>query len=48
MLNAETGVRGYLVARDPEFLEPNQLAQKKLYRSPDQISSNRLGITLNN
>jgi PAS domain S-box-containing protein len=30
MLNAETGVRGYLVAGDPEFLEPNQIAQKSL------------------
>jgi CHASE3 domain sensor protein len=30
MLNAETGVRGYLVAGDPEFLEPNQLAQKSV------------------
>jgi PAS domain S-box-containing protein len=30
MLNAETGVRGYLVAGDPEFLESNKLAQKNL------------------
>jgi PAS domain S-box-containing protein len=30
MLNAETGVRGYLVAGDPEFLEPNQVAQKSI------------------
>jgi PAS domain S-box-containing protein len=30
MLNAETGVRGYLVSGDPEFLEPNQIAQKTL------------------
>jgi PAS domain S-box-containing protein len=30
MLNAETGVRGYLVSGDPEFLEPNRVAQKTL------------------
>jgi PAS domain S-box-containing protein len=30
MLNAETGVRGYLVAGDPEFLESDQIAQKSL------------------
>ena len=30
MLNAETGVRGYLVAGDPEFLESHQIAQKTL------------------
>ncbi len=30
MLNAETGVRGYLVSGDPEFLEPYQVAQKSL------------------
>jgi PAS domain S-box-containing protein len=30
MLNAETGVRGYLVSGDPEFLEPNQVAQKSM------------------
>jgi PAS domain S-box-containing protein len=30
MLNAETGVRGYLVAGNPEFLEPHQVAQKSL------------------
>jgi PAS domain S-box-containing protein len=30
MLNAETGVRGYLVSGDPEFLESNQVAQKTL------------------
>jgi PAS domain S-box-containing protein len=30
MLNAETGVRGYLVSGEPEFLEPNQMAQKNL------------------
>jgi PAS domain S-box-containing protein len=30
MLNAETGVRGYLVSGDPEFLEPNQAAQNSL------------------
>lgn len=30
MLNAETGVRGYLVSGDPEFLEPNKIAQKNL------------------
>jgi CHASE3 domain sensor protein len=30
MLNAETGVRGYLFAGDPEFLEPDKMAQKNL------------------
>jgi PAS domain S-box-containing protein len=30
MLNAETGMRGYIVSGDPEFLEPNRLAQKTL------------------
>jgi PAS domain S-box-containing protein len=30
MLDAETGTRGYLVAGDREFLEPNRIAQKKL------------------
>jgi PAS domain S-box-containing protein len=30
MLNAETGVRGYLVSGDPDFLEPHQVAQKSL------------------
>jgi PAS domain S-box-containing protein len=30
MLNAETGVRGYLVSGDSTFLEPNQVAQKTL------------------
>jgi CHASE3 domain sensor protein len=30
MLNAETGVRGYLVSGEPEFLEPNQMARKNL------------------
>jgi PAS domain S-box-containing protein len=30
MLNAETGVRGYLVAGDPEFLESDRMAQKSL------------------
>ncbi len=30
MLNAETGVRGYLVSGDLEFLEPNRIAQKTL------------------
>jgi CHASE3 domain sensor protein len=30
MLNAETGVRGYLVSDDPAFLEPNQAAQNSL------------------
>jgi PAS domain S-box-containing protein len=30
MLNEETGVRGYLVTGDREFLEPNRLAQKTL------------------
>jgi PAS domain S-box-containing protein len=29
-LSAETGVRGYLVSGDPEFLESNQVAQKSL------------------
>jgi PAS domain S-box-containing protein len=30
MLNAETGVRGYLVSGDREFLEPSKLARKTL------------------
>jgi PAS domain S-box-containing protein len=30
MLNAETGVRGYLVAGDPEFLESDRMAQESL------------------
>jgi PAS domain S-box-containing protein len=30
MLNAETGVRGYLVAKDADFLEPYKIAQKSL------------------
>jgi signal transduction histidine kinase len=30
MLNAETGVRGYLVSGDADFLEPAQAAQKSL------------------
>ncbi len=30
MLNAETGVRGYLVSGDPEFLEPEKISQKTL------------------
>lgn len=30
MLNAETGVRGYLVSGDPKFLEPNKISQKNL------------------
>jgi PAS domain S-box-containing protein len=30
MLNAETGVRGYLVSGDPEFLEPSKISQKNL------------------
>ncbi len=30
MLNAETGVRGYLLSGDPEFLEPDRIAQKSL------------------
>ncbi len=37
MLNAETGVRGYLVAGDPEFLEPNQIAQKTLPIALDNL-----------
>jgi PAS domain S-box-containing protein len=30
MLNAETGVRGYLVSGDSDFLEPNKISQKTL------------------
>jgi PAS domain S-box-containing protein len=30
MLNAETGVRGYLVSGDPNFLEPDKISQKTL------------------
>jgi PAS domain S-box-containing protein len=30
MLNAETGVRGYLVAGDPDFLESDKISQKTL------------------
>ncbi|MCY7368191.1 MAG: CHASE3 domain-containing protein, partial [Chamaesiphon sp.] len=30
MLNAETGVRGYLISGDPDFLEPDKAAQKSL------------------
>jgi PAS domain S-box-containing protein len=30
MLNAETGVRGYLVSGDPDFLEPDKKSQKSL------------------
>ena len=41
MLNAETGVRGYLVAGDPEFLEDYQVAQKTL---PIALSNLRKSI----
>jgi PAS domain S-box-containing protein len=30
VLNAETGVRGYLISGDRDFLEPNQISQKTL------------------
>ncbi|WP_310424936.1 ATP-binding protein [Chamaesiphon sp. VAR_48_metabat_135_sub] len=30
MLNAETGVRGYLISGDPDFLEPDRISQKSL------------------
>jgi PAS domain S-box-containing protein len=30
MLNAETGVRGYLISGNPEFLERDRMAQKKI------------------
>jgi PAS domain S-box-containing protein len=30
MLNAETGVRGYLISGDPDFLEPDKTSQKSL------------------
>ncbi len=30
MLNAETGVRGYLISGDPDFLEPDRVAQTSL------------------
>jgi PAS domain S-box-containing protein len=30
MLNAETGVRGHLISGDPDFLEPDRIAQKSL------------------
>ncbi len=41
MLNAETGVRGYLVSGDPEFLEPDRIAQKTL---PIALSNLRRSI----
>lgn len=47
MLNAETGVRGYLISGNPEFLERDRMAQKK-YQLPYQIYNDRLEITPKN
>ena len=41
MLNVETGVRGYLISGDPEFLEPDKIAQKSL---PIALSSLKKSI----
>lgn len=37
MLNAETGVRGYRISRQPEFLEPFNLGVKKLPQTLDRL-----------
>jgi diguanylate cyclase (GGDEF)-like protein len=37
LLNAETGVRGYLLTRDPTFLEPYRLAQRSLGPGLDDL-----------
>ena len=37
LLNAETGVRGYFIAKDKSFLEPYTLAVKKLHPALDRL-----------
>jgi PAS domain S-box-containing protein len=41
MLNAETGVRGYLVSGDSDFLEPDKISQKTL---PIALSNLKISI----
>lgn len=40
MLNAETGLRGYLLTNDPKYLEPYQEASKDISRSLNNIRQN--------
>ncbi|WP_284214131.1 CHASE3 domain-containing protein [Comamonas jiangduensis] len=40
MLNAETGLRGYLLTNDPKYLEPYQEASKDISRSLENIRKN--------
>ena len=40
MLNAETGLRGYLLTNDTKYLQPYQEASKDIYRSLENIRRN--------